>query len=88
MPRQLTYTVRVHRADPDETGYWVDVPALPGCFTQGETIEECLERAREAIECHIEGLARIGKPIPDDDQIVEATLRITVPECEPSAAAA
>jgi antitoxin HicB len=33
----------------DEGGFSVSVPALPGCFTQGETIEEAIEMAREAI---------------------------------------
>ena len=43
--------------DPDEEegGYTVAVPALPGVVTQGETVEECQERAREAIALHIEG---------------------------------
>jgi predicted RNase H-like HicB family nuclease len=34
----------------DEGGYWVKVPALPGCVTQGETLEEALTNAKEAIE--------------------------------------
>jgi antitoxin HicB len=37
-------------------GYTVTVPALPVVVTQGETVDECLERAREAIALHIEGL--------------------------------
>jgi predicted RNase H-like HicB family nuclease len=39
--------VVVHSAD--EGGYWAEVPALPGCATQGETMEELLENVREAI---------------------------------------
>lgn len=34
----LNYTVKVHPAE--EGGFWAEVPALPGCFTQGETIEK------------------------------------------------
>jgi predicted RNase H-like HicB family nuclease len=34
-------------------GYSVEVPALPGCFTQGDTLEEALANAREAIECYL-----------------------------------
>ena len=34
----MQYTVIVHNAG--EGGYWVEVPSLPGCFSQGETIEE------------------------------------------------
>jgi predicted RNase H-like HicB family nuclease len=34
----------------EDGGYWAEVPALPGCATQGETIEELLANLREAIE--------------------------------------
>ncbi len=40
--------VIVHEAD--EGGYWAEVPAIPGCATQGETYEELLENIHEAIE--------------------------------------
>ena len=40
--------VVVHEAE--ESGYWAEVPALPGCATQGETMEELFENLREAIE--------------------------------------
>ena len=35
--------------DAEEGGYWAEVPALPGCVTQGETMEELHENLREAI---------------------------------------
>lgn len=38
----------VHEAE--EGGYWAEVPAIPGCATQGETMEELLANLREAIE--------------------------------------
>jgi predicted RNase H-like HicB family nuclease len=41
------YTVVVHE-DP-EGGYWGEVPALPGCYSQGDTIDELKENIREAI---------------------------------------
>lgn len=50
--------------DPEEGGFTVLVPALPGCVTQGETREECLARAREAIMGDLEVLANDGKPVP------------------------
>jgi predicted RNase H-like HicB family nuclease len=37
-----------------EGGYSVEVPELPGCFTEGDTFEEALANAREAIECNID----------------------------------
>ncbi|MBE7498996.1 MAG: type II toxin-antitoxin system HicB family antitoxin [Verrucomicrobiales bacterium] len=62
--KRYTYTVEVHPADSDETGYWVSVPALPGCFTQAETYEEALSNAEEAIAGYLEALVKAGQPIP------------------------
>jgi predicted RNase H-like HicB family nuclease len=50
----------------EEGGFVVSVPALDGCFTEGNTEEEALENAREAILCYLEGLEKLneikGKP--------------------------
>ena len=51
---------------PERNGFTVTVPALPGCITQGHTKEEALERAREAIQCHLESLMADGLPIPEE----------------------
>ena len=40
--------VVIHEAE--EGGYWAEVPALPGCATQGDTFEELLQNLYEAIE--------------------------------------
>jgi antitoxin HicB len=57
--------------EPEAGGYSVQVPALPGCFTQGETYQEALENAREAIQCHTEGLRLDGEPVPTEDAAPE-----------------
>ncbi|MFL5592092.1 MAG: type II toxin-antitoxin system HicB family antitoxin [Ktedonobacteraceae bacterium] len=49
------YTI-ILEPDPEVGGYKVTVPALPGCITQGETVEQCIERAQEAIAGYIESL--------------------------------
>jgi predicted RNase H-like HicB family nuclease len=36
--------------DAGEGGYWAEVPAIPGCATQGETMDELMANLREAIE--------------------------------------
>lgn len=82
--KTYTYTILIHPADPGETGYWVEVPALPGCFTQGETIEECLRRAPEAIVGHLESLLELKQPIPeephgDDAVIGKVRVHLAVP---------
>lgn len=50
----------------DDGGYVVSVPALPGCFTRGRTVEECRERAAEAIEVHLAGLEVDGEAVPEE----------------------
>jgi antitoxin HicB len=60
------YTVVVHREE-DGSGYYVTVPALPGCFSAGPTEDKALANVVEAIQAHIEGLAKSGAPIPEGD---------------------
>lgn len=45
----------------EEGGYNVSVPALDGCFTQGDTEEEALANVREAIACYMEGLEKVNE---------------------------
>jgi predicted RNase H-like HicB family nuclease len=75
MTGMRTYTIVV---EPDETGdLVVSVPALPGCLTRGRTIEECKERAVEAIETHIAGLLADGEEVPEEVG-VPSLLTVTV----------
>jgi len=71
-----TYSIVVD-PDPDEGGFTVTVPALPGCITQGETIEECLANANEAISLYLEDLVAAGEPIPEEKES-PVLLRVTV----------
>ena len=59
-----SYTVVLERED--DGGFSVSAPALPGCYTQGDDLENALANAREAIQCHAEALAMDGEGIPDD----------------------
>ena len=69
------YTV-ILTPDQEDGGYTVTVPALPGCFTQGDTEEEALANAREAIRCHVEGLRIDGKPVPEADVVPKVAVVI------------
>jgi predicted RNase H-like HicB family nuclease len=70
-----TYSIVV---DPDpDGGFTVTVPALPGCVTQGETVEECIANAQEAIELYIEDLTASGEEIPEETEHPRV-LQITV----------
>ena len=54
---------------PGEDGYWVaECPSLPGCVTQGETIDECVANAQEAISVYLEDLVAAGEPIPEEKE--------------------
>lgn len=48
----------------EESGYSVHVPALPGCASQGATVDEALTNIREAIELYVESLREDGLPLP------------------------
>ena len=58
----------VHMAE--EGGYWVEGPALPGCYSQGETVHETLEHVKEAIGLYLEVLREDGRPVPRDEEVV------------------
>ena len=60
-----------------EGGYTVIIPALKGCVTYGETIEEAVEAGKEAIESYLGSLARDGEKPPKDISFVSM---IDVPE--------
>lgn len=60
--QQYRYTVIFEPAQ--EGGYVVTVPALPGCATQGETLEEARQMVKEAIAGYLESLTEHGEEIP------------------------
>lgn len=51
-PHQTVFKAVVH-TEP-EGGYWAEVPSLPGCFTQGDTLDEVYHNLIEAIACHLD----------------------------------
>jgi predicted RNase H-like HicB family nuclease len=46
--------IRVVVHESEESGYWAEVPAIPGCATQGETIEDLMANVHEAIEACVD----------------------------------
>ena len=55
--------VIIHKAEEDETGYWVECPSL-GVVSQGKIIEETIVNIREAISLWLEVTVAHGDPIP------------------------
>ena len=64
--------------DPDDGAFTVTVPALPGLVAQGESFQEAVALAREAIVFHLECLAEEGEPLPDDDRIIVEQIEVAV----------
>jgi predicted RNase H-like HicB family nuclease/predicted RNA binding protein YcfA (HicA-like mRNA interferase family) len=60
--KAITYTVNIEPAK--EGGYWAYVPALPGCLTQGGTLEEVTANAKQAVRGFVELLAEGRRPVP------------------------
>ena len=67
----MKLAVIVHKAE--EGGYWAEVPAIPGCATQGDTFEELLGNLYEAVEgCLSVDLQNI--PITENDRLMEIAI--------------
>ena len=72
----MDYLVIIHTAE--EGGYWAEVPGLPGCFAQGETLEDVLASARGAVLSHLDALGNDGQPVPRPPVMI-ATIRAPEP---------
>ncbi|REA58858.1 type II toxin-antitoxin system HicB family antitoxin [Dyadobacter luteus] len=72
----MNYTYKLRLLPESDGGYTVFVPALPGCITYGETIDEAIEMAKEAISLYVEDLTDRGEPIPDDSSTLEYSLNL------------
>jgi len=67
----MTLKAIIHEAE--EGGYWAEVPALPGCVTQGETVEDATSSLREAIE----GRLSVETPeanVSQNDRVIKLVL--------------
>jgi len=78
--KEFSFTVFFEPAE--EGGYVVTCPALPGLVTEGDTLEEAREMAKDAIRAYLESLRKDGLPIPADKKIalepVKEEVRITL----------
>lgn len=64
--------------EPDEEagGYVVTCPSLPGCYTQGDTLEEALTNIKEAILLCLEDLQEQQIPIPDTSKVLVGSVAV------------
>lgn len=72
-----TFTYRILLNKEPEGGYTATVPALPGCITFGNSIDEAIEHTKEAISLYIESLQAHGESIRDDHDTLEYSLTLT-----------
>ncbi|MBZ0241806.1 MAG: type II toxin-antitoxin system HicB family antitoxin [Bacteroidales bacterium] len=72
--KQFTYKILLNKEP--EGGYTVIVPTLPGCITYGETIDDAIVMAKEAIELYVESLVAHNEPIPDESNMLEYTITL------------
>lgn len=61
----MKFDVVIHK---EENGYWAEVPALKGCFSQGDTLDELKENIKEAI------IGWLSVDIPADNEVISIAL--------------
>ena len=71
----MEFTVVIQKAE--EGGFWAEVPMLPGCSSQGETIEKTLGNIKEAIEGHVEALRQEGQAVPAEEDLIIGRVRVS-----------
>ncbi len=67
-----TYTVVIH--EEAEGGFWAEVPALPGCYSQGDSVAELLENVREAIAGVLDVMKEQGNRPESNIQILDVAV--------------
>jgi predicted RNase H-like HicB family nuclease len=65
-----TFSIVIEKEEDDE-GYLAHSPTLPGCFSNGKTIEDARRNIREAIQQHIASLLAHGQPVPQNEKLVQ-----------------
>ena len=74
MAKHLNYRILLTKEP--EGGFTVAVPALPGCITYGENIDEAITMAKEAIELYLESLIAHGEAIPTEENTFEYSVSV------------
>ena len=72
----MSTTFHVVLVPQPEGGYFVECPALPGCYSQGDSVAESMANIQEAIELVLEDLRATGQPIPHPAPPILAEVRI------------
>lgn len=73
--KKRSFTIEIIQ-EQDGKNYYVVVPALPGCFSQGRTIEEAKKNAAKAIQLHVRELRKAGESIPEEGTAFQTSVQI------------
>ena len=74
-----TFEIVVEK-EAEDAGYTAYSPTLPGCFSNGKTIEEAKRNIREAVQQHLQSLLVHNQPIPRNEKLVHVEkLTVAVP---------
>ena len=74
--QEYRYTILL---TPEEGGYTARVPAMPGLATEGDTLEEAIAMAKDAMQVYIASLVADGEPIPEETDHPQAlVVRVAV----------
>ena len=76
MIQQFSYTV-IFTADP-AGGYTAEVPALPGCISEGNTLDEAERNIAEAIELYLEDIVASHEEVPHEVEVLERNVSVMV----------
>jgi predicted RNase H-like HicB family nuclease len=74
----MRFTVLV-TPDAEDGGFVAECPAIPGCISEGVSVEEALDNIKEAIEGCLESLAAHQQPLPHEGQVIVATVDAEMP---------
>ena len=67
-PTEYPFTIR-HLLDEEGGGYFIEFPDLPGCMSDGETVDEAIENGQGAIQAWIEAAKEMNRPIPKPGEL-------------------
>jgi predicted RNase H-like HicB family nuclease len=78
----LNYEIKLRQLSEDEGGGWfAEIPALPGCMSDGETIEEAVRNLEDAKKIWIETCVALGRRVPEPAaESFSGQLRIRMPK--------
>ncbi len=72
------YDFKILLESDEAGGYVVSCPSLPGCYSQGETVEEAMSNIEEAILLCLEDMQAHGEPIPEVSKTLLGSVTVTV----------